>query len=142
MMQQTKTKRKRPLFPARVKTAVRQRTGNRCERCGRDFAEGDGEPHGEFHHIIPVYCGGTESIDNCSLLCYSCHRAAPDIKVRYERVMYDLYFLRFASFKEAAQFYGVTNRFDLMVELIKDPTIRKALELELLNATGEQRHKT
>jgi hypothetical protein len=132
------TKKKRPLFPARVKAAVRQQTGNKCERCGRDFDEGGGE----FHHIVPVYCGGTGSVDNCSLLCHSCHRDAPDIKDRYERVMYDLCFLRFASFKEAAQFYGVNNRFDLMVARIKDSTIRKALELELLNATGEQRHKT
>ena len=111
------TRKKRPEFPSDVKKKVMERSRNRCERCGIDFDEGF---TGEFHHIIPVVFGGDNSIDNCSLLCNTCHRIAPNIRSEEELVMYKHYFLRFASFKEAAQYYGVDNKFDLHIKATLD----------------------
>ena len=90
-----------------------KRTGNRCERCGVDF---DDNFKGEFHHILPVIFGGKHTLDNCSLLCKNCHRIAPNIRNKDEMIIYNAYFLRFASFKEAAQYYDVDNRYDLSIK--------------------------
>ena len=111
------TKKKRPEFPVSVKIKAMERSGNRCERCGIDFDEGF---TGEFHHVIPVVFGGDNSIDNCSLLCRNCHRVAPNIKCEEEIPIHRHYFLRFASFKEAAQHYEVNNRFDLYIKVALD----------------------
>ena len=110
-------KKKRPEFPSYVKRKVMKRSGNRCERCGIDFNEGY---TGEFHHIISVENGGDLNIENCSLLCRNCHRAAPNIKSKEELLIYKYYFMRFASFKEAAKYYGVDNRISLYVKLAQD----------------------
>ena len=111
-------KKKRPEFPSDVKRKVMERSNNRCERCGMDFNEGF---TGEFHHIIRPFYGGDNSINNCTLLCRNCHLAAPDIKDTEEDLLiYKCYFLRFASFKEAAQYYGVDNKLDLYVKLAQD----------------------
>jgi hypothetical protein len=104
-------------FPSDVKRKVKERAGNRCERCGIDFDEGF---EGEFHHIIPIVYGGDNSIGNCSLLCHNCHSVAPDLKRKKDLLIYEHYFLRFASFKEAAQYYGVDNRFDLYIKIAQD----------------------
>lgn len=110
-------KKKRPEFPSDVKRKVIEKSGNRCERCGIDFDDGF---TGEFHHIIPVVFGGDNSIDNCSLLCRNCHRAAPNIRSKEELPIHEHYFLRFASFKEAAQYYGTDNKFDLYIKAALD----------------------
>lgn len=86
-------------FPTAVKQKVRERSDNRCERCGIDFDKGGGE----FHHIVPLAYGGTNGPDNCSLLCSDCHRIAPNVKDNRDRLVYEQFFLRFASFKEAAK---------------------------------------
>ncbi|MDI6916609.1 MAG: HNH endonuclease signature motif containing protein [Thermoplasmatales archaeon] len=96
-----------------MKRRVRNRANNRCERCGVDFDE---DFDGEFHHIIPAVFGGSNELDNCSLLCHSCHNIAPNLKSKSDMLIYKHYFLRFASFKEAAQYYGVDNRFGLSVK--------------------------
>ena len=111
------TKKKRPEFPASVKRKVMERSGNKCERCGIDF---DDTSKGEFHHIKSVVFKGDKDIDNCSLLCYDCHRVAPNIKSEEDLLIYKYYFLRFASFKEAAKYYEVDNRFDLHVKVAMD----------------------
>ncbi len=111
------TRKKRPEFPSDVKKKAMERSRNRCERCGIDFDEGF---TGEFHHIIPVVFGGDNSIDNCSLLCRNCHRATPNIRSEEELPIYKHYFLRFASFKEAAQYYVVDNKFDLHIKATLD----------------------
>jgi 5-methylcytosine-specific restriction endonuclease McrA len=100
-----------------VRRKVVERSGNRCERCGIDFDDGF---TGEFHHIVPVVYGGDDSLDNCSLLCHDCHLQAPDVKSRKDVLIYRHYFLRFASFKEAAEHYGGNNRFDLYVKIAFD----------------------
>jgi 5-methylcytosine-specific restriction endonuclease McrA len=110
-------KKKKPEFLSDVKRKVIERSSNKCERCGIDFDEGF---TGEFHHIIPTVFGGDDSIDNCSLLCRNCHRAAPNIRNEEELLIYKHYFLRFASFKEAAQHYGVDNKLDLYVKLAQE----------------------
>ena len=110
-------KKKRPEFPIDVKKKIIEKTGNRCERCDIDFDEGT---TGEFHHIIPVVFGGDNSIDNCSLLCRNCHRVAPNIRSEEHLLIYKHYFLRFASFREAAKHYGVDNKFDLHIKVALD----------------------
>jgi len=102
-----------------------ERTGNRCERCNIDF---DDDFIGVFHHIIPIVFGGDNSINNCSLLCNNCHRIAPNIKSEEELVMYKHYFLRFASYKEAAQYYKVDNKFDLHTKAALDVAKRSKKE--------------
>jgi hypothetical protein len=91
-----------------------KRAKNRCERCGIDF---DDDFKGEFHHIIPVVNNGEDTAENCSLLCTNCHHAAPNLKHKEDLVIYQMYFLRFASFKEAANYYGVEFRFELYAKL-------------------------
>ena len=111
------TIKKRPEFTSDVKRIVMDRSKNRCERCDIDF---DDDFKGEFHHIKSVVFKGDKAIDNCSLLCRDCHRAAPTIKNEEDLILYKYYFLRFASFKEAAKYYGVDNRINLYVKLAKD----------------------
>lgn len=94
-----KQKRKNLEFPVDVKKKVLERSENRCERCGIDFDE---DFTGEFHHIIPIVYEGYGRIENCSLLCCDCHRIAPNVKDTKDILIYRAYFLRFASFKEAA----------------------------------------
>lgn len=110
-------KKKKPKFSAAVRREVIKRSRNRCERCGIDF---DDDFKGEFHHIKPEVLGGKSTLENCSLLCKNCHHAAPNIKNEEDLLIYKHYFLRFASFKEAAIYYGVDNRISLYVELAKD----------------------
>jgi len=62
------------------------------------------------------------SVENCSLLCSNCHRTAPDLKRKEDLMIYHEYFLRFATFKEAAQYYGVDTRIELYVKLAFDIT--------------------
>jgi hypothetical protein len=110
-------KRKNVEFSSVVKKKAIERSGNRCERCGLDFDE---NYQGEFHHIIPIVHGGNNTIENCSLLCHVCHLTAPNIKNSKDLLIYKYFFLRFASFKEAAQYYKVDNRFDLYVKVALD----------------------
>lgn len=104
-------------FPLKIKQKVVKRANNRCERCGIDF---DDDFKGEFHHIIPKVYGGNMSVGNCSLLCRNCHRSAPNIKRKEDLVFYYEYFLRFASFKEAALYYGVDSRIELYLQIAFD----------------------
>lgn len=94
-----------------------ERTGNRCERCNIDF---DDYFKGKFHHIIPIINGGRNTIDNCSLLCKNCHDIAPNIKNNEDLIIYKHYFLKFASFKEASEYYGVKKRIELYTKIAFD----------------------
>lgn len=111
------TRKKRPEFTSDIKRKIIEKSGNKCERCSIDF---DNTFKGIFHHISPVVFGGDNSIKNCSLLCNNCHRITPNIKSEEERVMYNHYFLRFASFKEPAEHYKVDNKFDLQIKAALD----------------------
>jgi hypothetical protein len=109
--------RKKKEFPNPIKRKIVKRSNNRCERCNIDF---DDDFKGEFHHIIPVVFGGTYEYNNCSLLCKKCHNIAPNIKNENELIFYYKYFLRFASFKEASEYYEVNTRAELYVKFAID----------------------
>ena len=55
-------------IPKEIKDQVVNRNGGRfCEKCGRKKGL-------HFHHIIARQDGGTNDLDNLSLLCEGCHR--------------------------------------------------------------------
>jgi hypothetical protein len=110
-------KKKRREFPIGIKRLVMMRSGNRCERCNSDFNEGF---TGEFHHIIAVSDNGDDSIENCSLLCRNCQKAAPRVLNEIDKMIYKHYFLRFASYREAAAYYKAENKMELYVKLAQD----------------------
>ena len=111
------TKKKRNEFNSSIRKKITERANNRCERCGIDF---DDDFKGEYHHIIPLIYGGKSIFENCSLLCKNCHNEAPDIKNENDMLIYKFYFLKFASFKEAAKHYNVDNRLELYHKIAMD----------------------
>lgn len=56
-------------FSAKTKVAAFERSGGQCEQCTRKLYPGD------FHydHEIPDQLGGSNGLDNCRVLCRSCH---------------------------------------------------------------------
>ena len=57
-------------FPARVKIAAFERCGGRCEECTAKLGPGNVE----YDHAIPDGLTGSPTLDNCRVLCRSCHR--------------------------------------------------------------------
>ena len=57
-------------FSKKVKVAAFQRSGGRCEACTARLGPGNVE----YDHIIPTELGGPATLDNCQVLCKSCHR--------------------------------------------------------------------
>lgn len=55
---------------------VKQRAKGFCQLCGSKapFADQNGNPYLECHHIEWLSKGGMDSIDNCVALCPNCHR--------------------------------------------------------------------
>lgn len=43
--------------------------GTKCKNCGS-------EEHVEYHHIVPLFLGGNDKLDNMIALCGRCHKAA------------------------------------------------------------------
>ena len=111
------TKKKRPEFSSDIRKKVIGRSGNKCERCGFIF---DDHKKGEFHHIKAVVFGGDASLENCSLLCNKCHDEAPNVKDEKDLLVYKHFFLRFASFKEANQYYNADTRLELYLKIAQD----------------------
>lgn len=56
-------------FTAKVKAAAALRANGHCEECSRRLMTGD------FHydHVIPDALGGDATLENCAVLCRSCH---------------------------------------------------------------------
>lgn len=50
-----------------LREAVLERDNHRCQGCGTD----DAELHA--HHIVPLGCGGTNTLRNLITLCQQCH---------------------------------------------------------------------
>lgn len=48
---------------------IKEEHGNTCANCG------SGE-NIEYHHIVPIFLGGTNKISNIIPLCHKCHQAA------------------------------------------------------------------
>ena len=57
-------------FPAKIKAQAALRAAGHCEGCTRKLLEGD------FHydHDIPDALGGEPTLENCKVLCRSCHK--------------------------------------------------------------------
>lgn len=108
---------KRKEFPSQVKKKIIERSGNKCERCGFIF---DDIKKGEFHHIKSIVFGGKSELENCSLLCNKCHKEAPNVKDENDLLIYRHYFLRFASFKEASQYYKANSKLELYLKIAQD----------------------
>lgn len=58
-------------FPAKVKIAAYDRANGNCENCTRELRTGDVH----FDHRIPDALGGEPTLENCAVLCRSCHGA-------------------------------------------------------------------
>jgi 5-methylcytosine-specific restriction protein A len=56
-------------FPAKVKHAAFERAADHCEGCGARLVVG------KFHydHVIADALGGEPTLENCAVLCVSCH---------------------------------------------------------------------
>jgi 5-methylcytosine-specific restriction enzyme A len=57
-------------FTRKIKVAAWQRANGRCECCGRKLYPGDTH----FDHANPDQLGGEPILENCSVLCRSCHQ--------------------------------------------------------------------
>lgn len=58
-------------FPARIKAEAFRRSNGHCEHCTRKLFTGDIF----YDHVIPDQLNGGPVLDNCQVLCRSCHRA-------------------------------------------------------------------
>lgn len=58
-------------FPAKVRVAAFERAAGHCEGCTARLAVG------KFHydHVLPDALGGEPTLENCAVLCTSCHGA-------------------------------------------------------------------
>ena len=78
------TKHAHKRFPAATQVQALERQKFRCASCGtRIFAIGEaGRATHEFgegaegHHVIPHKMGGPITVENCVVLCGSCHLSA------------------------------------------------------------------
>jgi 5-methylcytosine-specific restriction endonuclease McrA len=57
-------------FSAKVKVAAFERAGGRCENCRNIIRYG-----AQYDHRVPDAVGGEPTIDNCQVLCKTCHGA-------------------------------------------------------------------
>jgi len=75
-------------FSAETVKRAFARSGGRCEcgrkehnwhgaRCPITFKEADRGKTWEAHHQISVDAGGTDTYENCEILCLRCHGAVP-----------------------------------------------------------------
>jgi 5-methylcytosine-specific restriction endonuclease McrA len=69
--------RKRVQFSPEVKKAVWVRDGGRCRHCGisDDEAMRRYGEHLHYDHVVPFSRGGSDSEQNCQLLCRGCDLA-------------------------------------------------------------------
>ncbi len=61
-----------------VVAEVLKRAKGKCERCGAraPFLRKDGRPYLEVHHLVPLACGGDDTVKNAQAQCPNCHREA------------------------------------------------------------------
>ncbi|WP_068305881.1 HNH endonuclease [Pararhodobacter sp. CCB-MM2] len=64
--------RRRSEFPAKIRVAAFERAKGCCEQCGVSIRPGNGP---EYDHRIPDALGGEPTLENCDVLCRSCHGA-------------------------------------------------------------------
>jgi 5-methylcytosine-specific restriction endonuclease McrA len=71
-------------FSRRTQQAALKRQKNRCASCGTPIsalgeagrAEHQYGESAQAHHVRHIKAGGTESVENCVVLCWSCHYCA------------------------------------------------------------------
>jgi 5-methylcytosine-specific restriction endonuclease McrA len=67
---------------------LRNRTFERdnftCRKCGLVDKE---KRKLEAHHVIPLYSGGKDELENLITLCLNCHHFAPDKKEDFENYL-------------------------------------------------------
>lgn len=56
-------------FSSKIKAAAALRAKGHCEGCTRKLLTGDYH----YDHVIPDAMGGNATLDNCAVLCKSCH---------------------------------------------------------------------
>lgn len=56
-------------FSGKVMAAAALRANGKCESCTRKLLTGDYH----YDHVIPDAMGGEPTLDNCAVLCKSCH---------------------------------------------------------------------
>jgi|SRR3989338_3486643 len=61
-----------------------ERDNHTCKKCGLQDKEAI---RIEAHHIIPLYAGGKDELDNLITLCFDCHHFAPDKKEDFDEYM-------------------------------------------------------
>jgi len=57
-------------FTVKVRTAAEKRAAGNCEGCGIGLRVG----HFHFDHDVPDGLGGEPTLENCRVLCLTCHR--------------------------------------------------------------------
>lgn len=62
--------RRRTEFSAKIRVEAFERAGGCCEECGVSIRPGNGP---EYDHRVPCALGGEATLENCAVLCRSCH---------------------------------------------------------------------
>ena len=99
--------RQRNEFPAKIKAAAAIRAAGHCEECTRRLATGDYH----YDHIIPDALGGEATLDNCQVLCRSCHGGKTSKEDRPRIAKAERNFRKAHGIKKPSQFRG-WRRFD------------------------------
>ena len=63
-------------FSGKVMAQAALRADGRCEGCTRRLMTGDYH----YEHVIPHAIGGSPNLDNCQVLCCSCHSVKTTIE--------------------------------------------------------------
>lgn len=56
-------------FSPKVMVAAYERSKGKCEACGADLRPG----RIQYDHVLPCAFGGSPTLENCAVLCSSCH---------------------------------------------------------------------
>lgn len=59
-------------FSKKTRAEAFLRCGGKCEACHAVLKTGEAE----FDHVIPCALGGEATLENCQVLCRTCHRGA------------------------------------------------------------------
>lgn len=59
-------------FSRTTKLKAFERAQGRCETCNCKLGAQDRK---EFDHVLPCALGGTNTVENCEVLCVACHKA-------------------------------------------------------------------
>lgn len=57
-------------FAAKIRAAAYDRSGGHCEQCTAPIRYG-----AQYDHIVPDALGGEPTLENCMVLCVTCHRS-------------------------------------------------------------------